>query len=181
MSRKEKIIIVPEWCGRDKGKHFLIKERNALDAERWGIKLALALKGTSGEIPDSVAAYGVVGVLVRGINAILAAPLDPAVLLPLLDELLPCIRFVRDPKVRDKTSGNVIATDIIWDADDVEEPRTVTWLRQEVLSLHVGFSILDELSKRISAILQHPASKSTPTSPPSSDTSSQADEPPLPN
>lgn len=174
MSRKEKIIIVPEWCGRDKGKHFLIKERNALDAERWGIKLALALKGTSGEIPDSVAAYGVVGVLVHGINAILAAPLDPAVLLPLLDELLPCIRFVRDPKVRDKTSGNVIATDIIWDADDVEEPRTVTWLRQEVLSLELGFSIQDAFWRWISALPRPQDSSTTPTSPDSSDSPSPA-------
>jgi hypothetical protein len=176
---KRAVVTVPEsWGGRDAGSVFEITEMNVYKAEKWAVAMTFALKGTSAQIPEIDYPLGAVGVMVRGVNAFLAADVDVDVVWPLWEQLLTCVRIIRNPEP-DKTTGRPVAHELL--PNDIWEVKTLLWLRQEVLSLHVGFSILDALSVWISAILRHPASKSIPTSPPSSVTSSPADEQPSPS
>jgi hypothetical protein len=176
---KRKVVEVPaSWGERDVGKVFEITEMNVYKAEKWAAAMTFALKGTSAQIPEADYPLGAVGVMVRGINAFLGADVDIDKVWPLWEELLTCVKIIRNP-TPDKVTGLPVAHPLM--PNDIWEVKTLLWLRQEVLSLHVGFSILDALYGWISAILQHPASKSTPTSQPSADTSSPAAEPLLPN
>ena len=63
--RKSEIVAVPAWGGRDAGKLFKITEWDAMRAEKWAWRMALALKGTSGQLPENVARLGMVG---RGVD-----------------------------------------------------------------------------------------------------------------
>lgn len=158
--RKVEIVIVPEWGGRDAGKKFQIEETSALQAEKWFWRLTLVLKGTSAEIPEEIAPYGMEIVAIRGINSILAADIEFAKLEPLLDELLGCVKIIRDPSVKDRASGAVVATPLVG-IDDIEEVRTVTWLRSEVLRIHTNFSLAAGLLNWVSRVMtssQSPAS-----------------------
>jgi hypothetical protein len=177
---KRAVVVVPDsWGGRDKGKAFEVTEMPAHRAEKWAWSMAMALKGTSAQIPEADYPLGAVGVMVRGVNAFLAADVKIEQVWPLLEELLGCVKIIRNPEP-DRATGRPVAHPLL--PNDIWEAKTLTWLRQEVLSLHVGFSILDALSVWISAIQKHPASKSTPVSGPSSDMSSlTASTPPQPS
>ena len=98
-------------------------------------------------------------VFIIGLNAILRAEINPVQLRPLWDELMSCVWMVRDPSVRDQSTGGYVITGIV-SPDDIEEIKTRLWLRQEVLSLHLGFSIIEEAKRLLSAI-----SRSTEVSP----------------
>jgi hypothetical protein len=175
---KRKIVEVPiSWGERDQGQVFEITEMSAPRAEKWAWSMALVLKGTKAEIPEADYPLGAVGVMVRGVNAFLGADIDIEKLWPLLEELMTCVKIIRNPDP-DRNTGRPVTHPLL--PNDIYEPKTLTWLRQEVLSLHVGFSILDALSAWISAIKKHPASKSTPTSDLSSDTASPAEKSPQP-
>lgn len=138
--RKIETVVVPTNGGRDDGKMFRITEKSAVDAERWAIRLFVALKGSSGALSDDAARLGMVGVAVRGLNAFLAAPVKMEEVQPLLDELLTCVQRIRDPRHPD------VATPLTAIGDDVEEVATVLWLRSEVLRVHTGFSFADAFS-----------------------------------
>jgi hypothetical protein len=170
--RKVLDVKVPQWGGRDDGKTYRITEMSAMRAEKWAMRMAIALKGTQGYIPEDVARLGYIGVAIRGVNAILAADIDFLRVEPLLDEMMTCVEIVRDTKNVDRATGATIAHKIVTD-DDIEEVRTRGWLRLEVLSLHAGFSIGDALSALISAVKRSElSSKTTQTSPDSSDSPS---------
>jgi hypothetical protein len=145
---KRETIPVPDGYGRDVGKTFLITEWPALRAERWAMRLAIALKGTAGYIPTdlekNIADFGMVGVMIRGLNAVLAAPINPDDVIPLLDEMLQCVKIIRDPKHPE------IATALT--ETDIREIRTVEWLRGEVIRVHTGFSFAEALAKLTSAM-----------------------------
>ena len=166
--RKTEVIQAPAFCGRDAGKTFVITEMPAVQAEKWALGMFLALKGTSGQIPQEVERLGMVGVAVATINAFLAADVDQKKLEPLLDQMLTCVKRVRDPKAPD------VVTPLRLEIDDIEEVATLPWLRSEVLRVHTGFSFAESLSQLISAI-QKAAPSSTPTSPPTSASPSRAD------
>jgi hypothetical protein len=142
--RKSEIVVVPNWGGRDDGKHFLITEWDAFRAEKWAWRAFIVLKGTTAQIPLDIARLGMVGVAIRAINAVLAADVDETKLIPLLDEMWTCVQMVRDPSTK-------VATPLVG-TDDVEEIRTVGWLRSEVARLHTSFSASEALSELISAL-----------------------------
>lgn len=154
--RKKEIVVVPKIGGRDDGKMFLIDEMPAAQAEKWALRMFIALKGTSAAVPDDVARFGMVGVAIRGLNAFLAADVRFQDIEPLLDEMITCVRIVRDARHPE------VATALM--ADDIEEVATRAWLRSEVLRIHTGFSMGDALSKLISAVTS-PDSQNTQTSP----------------
>lgn len=143
--RKTVNVTVP-FDGRDKGKIFQITEKPALQAAKWGDRMFLAIKGTGGYVPpemaESLKTLGIVGVAICGLNAILAAPVSYAELGPLLDELLECVKIVRDPKT-------AVATPLM--EEDIQEVATVNWLRSEVLRVHTGFSFAEAFSAAMSA------------------------------
>lgn len=142
---KTEVVTVPEWGERDRGKYFLITEMPAAQAEKWGLRMVNVLKGTSAVIPQTAASLGMVGVAIIGLNAWLAADIDPAKLEPLMDQMMTCVSVIRDPRHPD------VATPIVSDSD-IMEIRTRLWLRSEILQLHTGFSPAEMLSRLISAI-----------------------------
>ena len=81
----------------------------------------------------------------------IGADVDPDKLMPLFDEMMTCIKIVRDARVRDQATGEPLAVDLVGQ-DDIEEISTVGWLRSEVLRIHSGFSASAALSALISAI-----------------------------
>jgi hypothetical protein len=152
--RKREVVVVPEWGGRDKGKHFEIQEAPALKAEKWFWRFSIVLKGTSAAIPEDLVSYGMAAMAImtaRAVNAFLAADIDFVKLEPLLDELLECVNRIRNPAVNDRTTGQPHATPLVGD-DDIEEVKTIIWLRSEVLRVHSNFSLADGLSTLVSAI-----------------------------
>jgi hypothetical protein len=167
--RGKRTVTVPEWGGRDAGKVFVIHEQNVLRVERWATDAVIALKGTRGEIGPEIARYGYVAVARAFLNAILLADIEREKLQPLLDEMRAAIEIIRDPKQHPE-----IASAVRWELDDVEELKTLAWLRSETVDVNLGFSPAELLSRAVSAIqvMQEIAAKepssTAPTSPPPS-------------
>lgn len=160
MARKKEIVKVPdEWGARDAGKMFLITEWPSLRGETWAYTMFLTISRNGGDLPLSLAELGMQGIAIVGWNTIMRANVDPHVLVPLFNELMDCVKIIRDPKVRD-SFGQVIATDIVGD-DDIEEITTRGWLKSEVIRVHTGFSAADALSKLNSKIAASSASSTT--------------------
>lgn len=164
--RKTDIVAVPvEWGKRDAGKTFLLTEWPAETAEKWGIKAMLAYNRGGGQVAvsDAVGA-GMEGIFFLGVQTFLRGQMRADEVTPILDELLDCVKIVRDPRARDAATGGPVATPIV-SADDIEEVPTRMWLRSEVIRLHTGFSPGDALSKLISLIMTTTRSPDTGTSP----------------
>lgn len=165
MRKKETVVVPQEGFGRDAGKHFLIEEVSALQAEKWFWRLVIALKGTSAQIPENIATYGMAATAIltaRAINAFFASDVDWNKLEPLMDELLACVKIIRNPKANDRATGQPLATEMKGQ-DDIEEVKTIVWLRGEVLRVHSNFSFTEGLLNLVSMI-------SKPSSPENSST-----------
>ncbi len=165
MSRQTVDVRVPIFPGtrnRDLDKVFRITEWPAATAEKWGMRMMLAANSGAGELPLNIGGIGMEGIAIIGINTFLRGNILPGTLIPLLDELLDCVKIVRDQ------SKPSIAGDIISD-DDIEEVATRMWLRGEVLSLHLNFSVSAALSALYKKIMVSPTpspdSSIQPTSP----------------
>lgn len=174
MSRKEKIVKAPEFCGRDHelGRTFLLKEWSAARAEKWAIRAGLALnRGGNTQIPMQWSGVGWEGLAVLGINAFLGGGMVADEIIPILDELLECVTVIRDPKARD-AANKIIATPLM--DDEIEEIITRGWLRSEVFELHSGFSVAGALSTWFSKVMTRrpEATSDTQTSPPRLDSAS---------
>lgn len=152
MLKSTTVKVPAEWGGRDANKLFKITEMPATQAEKWGWRAILLLRGSGERMPDNVQGLGIVGVAILGINVFLRGEMSFVNLEPLLDEMMTCVKIVRDPRHPD------VATDVIADLD-IEEVQTRLWLRSEVLKLHTGFSPADALSTLLDAI-RAPASTS---------------------
>lgn len=152
----------PETWGRDAGKHFLITEMPAEKAEKWAIKMFLALKGsgTESQIPLEVRSLGIVGVAIVTINRFLQADVKFENLEPLLDEMFTCVQAVPEP--------NNLSTARAPLPGEIQEVVTRGFLRSEVLELHTGFSMAESFQKLISEIMISANSLTTPTPPLSS-------------
>ena len=137
--RKVEDVVVPAWGGRDIGKTFRITEMDAISAEKWAWRFFIVIKGTSGQLPANLEQLGMVAVAIAGVNALLAADVDWTLAEPRLDELIECVRIIRDPRHPD------IATDLTGIGNEISEPRTVAWLRSEVIRVHTDFSPADAL------------------------------------
>lgn len=156
MTRKIAVVTVPDTFGRDAGKHFKIREWPALRAEKWAWRMGICLKGTSVYIPEDILKLGMVGVTHRMINGILAADIDADTFIGLLDEMLECVQIVRVMSTPDPIDPRYPLGDSPTLEDDIEEPKTVTWLRSEVLKLHTNFDWAEGLSKWLSAATSTP-------------------------
>jgi len=87
------------------------------------------------------------GIAIVGINTYLRGNVDPEVMIPIGNELLECVKgIVRDPKFPEAI------TPIIADVD-IEEVATRWWLRDQVVSVHTGFSFLGAVSTLVSTIM----------------------------
>lgn len=179
--RKTKLVTI-EAEGRDRGKSFLITEMSAMAAEKWAAKALLALGRAGAEVPDEALEAGMLGILAAGLAAF--RKMDFADAEPLLDEMMGCITFVGDPARKDALTGHPVSRPIAWgdttQDGDIEEVSTLLTLRGEALEVHTGFSVTAALSN-LAAAVQNSSRPATPTSPPSSEPSSAADEQPSPS
>jgi hypothetical protein len=145
VARKSEVVKVPEWGGRDAGKLFKVTEMASARGEKWAYRALLLLSGSGGRIPENLAGRGMEAIAIIGINIFLQGSIRFEELEPLLDEMMPCVEAVRDPRAPH------VSTPLVSD-DDIEEVRTRAWLRSEVLRLHTGFSPADALFALILAI-----------------------------
>lgn len=153
MARKTTMVII-EAAGRDVGKAFVITEMSASAAERWGTRALLALGQSGVDIPEDIAQAGLAGVAAIGIRALSGLPWDLAE--PLLDEMFGCVRFMPNPSVPAVVRALI--------EDDIEEVATRLRLREEVISLHLNFSLGAWISKLKTALTTADPMPNTATS-----------------
>jgi hypothetical protein len=159
LARRTTTIIISD-PGRDKDKYFLLTEKPAMQAEKWAIRALQAAVKAGVNIPDDMISRGMATVFAIGIQTLAGMNFSEAE--PLMDELMECVKIIRDPKHPE------MAFPLIPGGDDIEEITTVARLQREVIQLHINFSI-PAVPSTLSSI-QSPASPSTntKTSPPRS-------------
>lgn len=166
MARKTKVLTITAE-GRDRGKSFLIVEKSAYDAEKWATRAMLALSRAGATVDESAIASGALGILATGLDAFRVLPFDEAE--PLLDEMLTCVHFVPDPSKVDALSGRPVTRPLMRPDDfndgDIEEVATLIQIREEVLSLHLGFSLAAVLSSMAASLRTSQQNMSTSPAP----------------
>jgi hypothetical protein len=96
------------------------------------------------------------------VNTFLRGQMQAAEVIPILNELMECIKIIRDPNTRGPDGP--VAHDVL--PGDIEEIKTRLWLRSEVLRIHTFFSVSDLVSRLISEAMKREAASSTvPMSP----------------
>lgn len=120
---------------RDAGKTFLITEMSADKAERWAIRMVLALTNANVEVPEGslqAGMSGIAAILAQGVRNL--AGLKFEAVSDLLDEMMTCVQY--------QPAAN-LPPQPLWAGDNsqIEEVRTRLSLRMEVLELHLGFSL----------------------------------------
>jgi hypothetical protein len=127
--RRTKEIKIDDPGSRDHGKVFLLTEMSADAAERWATQALYLMTQANGTAAtgDGMAALAASGVNFSDV-AQLRALQDPS-----LDSLWDCIRYVHNPKHPPQSI-------LPGDACQIEEIKTRSQLRIEVLKLHLGFS-----------------------------------------
>jgi len=137
--RKTKIVTIRpdgDRPNRDAGKIFRVTEASPVRVEKWATRVLLALANSGLDIPPEVLRMGIGAVLAAGTRALLGVTFREAE--PLLDEMWDCVEILPDPK------NHALARP--FDEQDIEEVSTLLTLRNEVVDLHVGFSLAGWLS-----------------------------------
>lgn len=164
---REEDIRIPEGYGRDTGKVFRIKELDVLEFDRLANRMVALVTGSGARIPFNLAGRGAEAIAIVGINAILQAPVDPDKMQPILEELLnKTTKCVRTPDLPNRAPGaedrRPLATDLWATPNDIMELKTLWFLRSEVLRVHTGFSLRENLSRWIAGVMAS-ASENIPT------------------
>lgn len=123
--------------GRDKGKVFRLIEWDAMRADKWSSRAALAVIKAGGLIPEEIMKMGIIGIFMVGIHRLHA--IEWSEMEPLMDEMMTCVRMIPTP-----SKPNVVR-DLV--ADDIEESSTYEILRKEVFHLHTNFTRAADPSK----------------------------------
>jgi hypothetical protein len=152
--RKTAIITI-DSPGRDHGKVFELTEMSATKAEKWATRALLALLRSGVDIPEDIASAGLAGVAAMGIKAFGGINYSDAE--PLLAEMMSCVIVIPDPS-RPQVK-RPIRTE-----DDIEEVATLLRLREEVISLHTGFSFKGVRSRLMTPASTQDALPNTKTS-----------------
>jgi hypothetical protein len=161
-------IKAPANLKRDANKTFLISEWTAERAETWGLRALFAYNRGGGEVPVAdIMGRGMEGIFWLGVNTFLRGQMKAEEVQPILNELLECVKIVRDPGRNEVGTGKPIAHDLM--PQDIFEIQTRYWLRSEVLELHTGFSVLAVASRLISAAMATEDTSNIQTSLPLSD------------
>jgi|GEM_PF-370466 len=150
--RKHKIVEITAE-GRDQGKKFLIVEKSAFETEKWAARAISALSRTGVGVDDELIASGAIGLVVVGLEALKQLPFED--LEPLMDDMMTCVSFVPDTKqVLENGRPYSRRLDLGDDEDDGDicEVATIFKLREEVLELHLGFSVTAALSTMAAAV-----------------------------
>ena len=140
MLRTAEVTITRE--GRDQGGVFVLTEKPAMQASEWFIRAMMLLARSGADVPPNIMQLGPAGFLTLGIGTVLTglgkAPWFEVK--PLLDELLQCVTSYQPPSaIAPVTNRHQMFAQI-------EEPATILQLHEEVVSLHLGFSLVARLS-----------------------------------
>lgn len=142
MPRRTKRITIAEK-NRDQGKTFVLTEMPADQAEWWATRALLALTNAGADLPAGVSANaGMAGVAAAGIQAL--SQLRAETVKPLMDEMFGCVAYEHDP-------SHPLQPIFAGEASQIEEVSTRIRLREELLELHLGFSIRGAASTSASA------------------------------
>jgi hypothetical protein len=123
MARKELTFTAED--GRDQGKRYQLREMPASQAERWAIRVILAIGKAGIEIPEGLASQGMAGLAAVGLMSLPRIPFTDAE--PLLEEMMACVQRIESAITRPLVE------------DDIEEVSTRFKLRKAVFELHTGF------------------------------------------
>ena len=146
---------------RDNGKMFRLTEMSPFAAEKWAAKALLALMKSGVDVPENYKELGLAGLAGMSMKAF--GGIDPETLIPLMDEMLSCVKCVPDPRHPEQSARPLVE-------EDIEEVTTLLKLRDKLLELHLGFSLAEKLSTfSASAAAVLDPSKTTSTSLPSSE------------
>lgn len=137
--RKSVIVTITEE-GRDKGKKFLLTELPVLQAEKLALRALFALGRGGVEVPKEVMEMGLMGLQMVFLSKVTAMHTEDVE--PILDEMMECIKFAAP-----KGTRNLFP-------DDIEELKTLMQLRAQLLVLHTGFILPDDLSILASATVE---------------------------
>ena len=112
--------------GRDKGKVFVLTEKSAIEADKWGIRALLALSKSGVPIPPEFMEMGIIGVLAVGIHRLAGVSFGD--LEPLLDEMLTCVEIMPTPGrpdvIRKLTAGRHRGSEDAADASNGSVPAS---------------------------------------------------------
>lgn len=123
---------------RDNGKTFVITEKPADQAERWALRVLLAVGKSGVELPSGITAAslqneaGMAVLAAVGFKALLSIPWESAE--PLFAEMLDCVQYEHTPGVPPTRIFEGVNC-------QVEEAKTFFALRLKVFELHTGFSL----------------------------------------
>lgn len=148
MARRKQIVKITDE-GRDKGKTFVITEMPADIGERWATQAMYLLAKAGLSLPDGVQQAGMAGLAATGVDFLDIAQMR-ALQDPSLDEQWDYIEYQHNPT-------HPAQKLVIGEGSQIEEIRTRSRLRQEVLRLHLNF-FQDENSQNSESSLQSPAS-----------------------
>lgn len=127
--RRKLEIIIDEKGKRDKGKLFIIEEMPCQQAEKWAIKIFLALGKAGITIPENIVEMGLPGLAIMGFKALHGLRFEDAE--PILDEMMQYIR-IRPDKAHPQVERELLD-------GDVEEITTMLKLRKEIFNLNIDF------------------------------------------
>ena len=128
--RREKYITITA-DNRDKGKTFFIREKSAVQAEKWAMRMLIAIFGSGKPMPKA----GLAGLAEVGVDLLsLLGNVSWEMAEPLLDEMMECVQR----KESEKCIRSLVD-------EDIEAVETLLQLRKEVLELHLGFSLAEKL------------------------------------
>jgi hypothetical protein len=159
MSLKTKDVTITAE-GRDKGRTYRLTEMPALKAERWARRAVMAMSRQELDIRSEIAALGMWGFVLGGMQALAAGDVDAVD--QLMDEMLPQIQIIEERAVRP-----ILAEGDVW------EVMTYKTLRQELIELHLSFTLADLVSILRASAQNQADLQNTSTSQTSSETSSQ--------
>lgn len=176
MRRKATVVIQRD--GRDKGGIFVIQEMAALPATDWFLRAMQLLARSGADVPPNIFQAGAAGFVTLGIGTVLTglgkAPWFEVK--PLLDELLECVESYQPPEGQAALTSRVIIFGQGKSGGQVQEGATILQLYEEVVSLHLGFSIAERISsfRQLAGTMIQELTPSIETSTGFADPSSQA-------
>lgn len=135
MARRQKLVTIDHDAPytRDNGKKFVLREMPSDQGERWAIRAILGICSVNPNIPAETANAGFAGLASLGVKLLLTVP--EAIAMPLIDEMFDQV-FYQPPN--EKIPPQAI---IGGGNSQIEEVATRLYLRQQLLELHLGFSL----------------------------------------
>lgn len=140
MARNTKVVsfVGDETAGRDKDKTYLLTEWPAAVGEKWAVRVLRALVRANVDLPSGLTEEGGWAALALvSVKALAGMEWDEGE--ALLDEMMTCVKIIRDAAHPDETTFPLLE-------NDVEEISTRLRLRVEVFNLHSRPSLPGVLS-----------------------------------